>query len=576
MSEAGRWDEAGPLWQRIDTTLDAAIADGHRRLRLTKAATLHNRAILASTSAERLAMAEAAVTILRELVDDQGQYQLAAELADAQFRAAYENELLGRPRPALEGYRAARRAYEQAVLRDGRTDLADKLARAYDFESTLVGADAPDEPVRLAEQAVAVWTRLTEADGRPVWQGQLSDATRKLSHARRQAGDLAGARDAAERALALVDGSTGEVSARDDFPRLLAEVELAVVERAEGDPMAAVQRLRDALARADRLPRSGELRPTILLRLGHALSDLQSFEAAADAYEEAARAAEGSLDRRTRMVGTLEAQHGRINVLMRFGEHELVVDEATALLERYAGLIAEGRDDLAGEQARLRGLLGHVLFLTGDLPAAATALEEAGAELTARSDDTARSAGEVLTGKAANTRALLAIGDEQVPGFLADLRDRYEQLRQLSLAGDVASAACLLEEDMAAALAVAERHFSPDLIEFCGELGIGVGLMSGYAHRDAAAIRSFDIAGQCYLALYDNVRPRPDHLDRWCDTRIGQATVYAVRGDGERLHALLEDVTTAVTSRDPQGSPARVARVRQAVEQMILKYGRTG
>jgi hypothetical protein len=105
-------------------------------------------------------------------------------------------------------------------------------------------------------------------------------------------------------------------------------------------------------------------------------------------------------------------------------------------------------------------------------------------------------------------------------------------------------------------------------------MGLAVGTMANYAHRDAAAVHAFHAAGRCFLGLYDS-RRLPVHLDRWCDTRIGLGSVFLMRGDQGRVDAVLEEVATTVRDLDRRGAKARIARVRKALEYIGSSLGRT-
>lgn len=562
-----RQAEARPLWQRIDAMLDEAIAAGRRDLLATKATTLHNRALVAADPAEQLRLAEAAADILRHLVDDQGRHALEDELAAARFLAAQQHEALGRPREAYDGYRAARLRYEQAVLRDGRTDLADKLALAYDYESTLAGdLESPAAGAELAQQAVRMWTRLAEVDGAAVWRDSLSDALVKRSGLLREAGDLAGARAAADRALGLLAGPVGDLDQHGLLALVRALGEVAAVQRAEGDASGAITRLRYALRLTDEsLEDAGDIRPTILLRLGNALTDVGAYEAAADAFGHAAAAARESPTPRTRMIGALDAEHGRINALMRFGEYGSVVQAATALVDRYDGLISAGRDDLTPARARLRAVLGRALFQLGDVPAAAAALAEAGAELARQRDEQARAAGTVLARQAQDIRALLQVPAGQVAARLREYRGNLDLAKRMSQAGQVAEASYAVELHMAEVMALAQARSTVEVMTLCGEMGLAIGVMAAYAHREAAATHALQTAASCYLALYE-ADPLPEYLDRWCDSRIALGSIFLVRDEAEGLDALLDEAAGTVRRLDPRGSAARITRVRESID----------
>jgi serine/threonine protein kinase len=568
LERGGRQQEAQLAWRRVDDMLDSLIGSGRRDLRLTKAAVLLNRAVALGSEGDRYA-ADAA-TLLGELVGKDGFYELTGELGTANFVLAQDREVQGKPQEAVSAYRAARLAFEDAVLRDGRTELAHDLAQAYDHESTLVALLGDDaEGVRLAEQAVAMWTRVSGLDDVSVWRRELAEAHTKLAGMLRFSGDIPGARSHAQEALTLLDRPQDSLRGLDSVYLAHAQTEMAAIERAEGDPAAAAARLQRAfdVIADDPDEEAIHARATILLRLGNALTDLRSFEDAVAAFDESIEQAEGAQRMRTRSGMATEARHGRVNALLQFGDYDHAVAAAEESLNRYAGMIADGRADLRGEQARLRAAMGQALFLGGDLPGAIAAWKGAGPVMAESGGNDGALAARQLARQVDELQDLLSVTPADVPERIDTLREEYASATRMSQAGEVRGASILLENYLATGLALYQVVATDALLDLCGQIGLAVGVTAMHSSRDAAAIRGFDLAAQCYRTLYDRFH-RPVGIDRWCDAQVGIASVLLIRGDQAGAESVMHEAEPVLDEIDPAASAARLARMRHALDDL--------
>jgi serine/threonine protein kinase len=566
LERIGRRQEAELMWRRVDNMLDSLIGSGRRDLRVTKARVLLNRALARGSDGDRYAVDAAA--LLAELVEKDGIYELSGDLGTANFQLAQDREAQNRYQEAVGAYRAARLAFEGAVVRDGRTDLAHDLAQAYDHEATLVASLGDDaEGVRLAEQAIAMWTRVAGLDDAAAWRRELAEAHTKLASMLRFSGDMPAARGQAQEALTLLDRPQDSLSSLERLYLAHAQTEMAAIERAEGDPAAAAARLQQAfdIIADDPDEESIDARATILLRLGNALTDLRRFEDAVSAFDASIEQAEGALMMRTRSGMATEARHGRVNALLKFGDYDQAVAAAEESLNRYADMIAAGRADLRGEQARLRAALGQALFLGGDLPGAIAAWNEAGPVMAESGGDDAALTARQLARQVDELQDLLSATPADIPKRVDALQEQYASTTRMSQAGEVRVASFLLENCLATGLALCEIAATDALLDLCGKIGLGVGVTAMHSGRDAAAIRGFDLAAQCYRTLYDLFQ-RPEAIDRWCDAQVGIASVLVLRGDQSGAESVIHDAEPVLDEIDPGASAARLARMRRVLD----------
>jgi serine/threonine protein kinase len=570
--------EAEATWRQVQEKLDGLTASGERPDLMPVVGLLRlNMSQFAGFTPTGLAHASEAAAVLAQLVEKYGQYQLAGDLGSARFRLARNYEFAGRAQEAVDVYRSARLAFEQAVLRDGRTALASDLAEVYDHESTLLAILGNEtEAVRLAERAVSMWQRITALADSDDSRYGLAEARVKLASTFRQAGKLPAARKHAQDALAVL-ASPAAPNDRIGIAHLArAHTELAAVERAEGDPGAAVRRLVTALGVLNDAPDPSdsdisEERAEVLIRIGNAMTDLQEFERAVSAFDESIEQALGTggtggtggqpPTARAR-AKALDAAHGRINALIKYGDYQAAITAADDALGRYTALIAAGRTDLRGEQARLRLALGQARLLSADIPGAVATWGEAVSAL-AKSGTQANVAG-AIAGQVEELTELLAAGPGDLPAQLEALRQGYERLTALSRSGQVQDVSVLLEVDLARGLHLLGISATDPLLNLCGEIGLSAGVLGMRAGRYVAAVRAFDIAGQCFMARYENYGRR-EGFDRWCDARSGMATVYLLNDAQDEAGRVVRETEAIVEDVDPRGADARMKRVRQVL-----------
>jgi hypothetical protein len=149
-----------------------------------------------------------------------------------------------------------------------------------------------------------------------------------------------------------------------------------------------------------------------------------------------------------------------------------------------------------------------------------------------------------------------------LPAQIEDLRQRHQSNSALSRSGQVPDASTLFELDFMRGLHLLEIGVSDRLLALCGELGLGAGLLGMRAGRYVAAVRAFDIAGQCCYARYETFG-RAEGIDRWCDARGGMASVYLLYGAQGEAARVERETEATLEKIDRSGTPARMKRMRQ-------------
>jgi tetratricopeptide (TPR) repeat protein len=162
--------------------LEQLIAGGRRDLLAVKGKMLLNRATLTGSLPEKLQFARAAIEVLEPLAGDSRIDDVVDDLGHAFFLAGNAEEHLDRPQAAQAAYSASALQLERAVVRDGRADLADELARSIDHEATLMRKlGNPPAAVQAGRRAVELWERLAQLEGEAAWGTRLADARTKLA-----------------------------------------------------------------------------------------------------------------------------------------------------------------------------------------------------------------------------------------------------------------------------------------------------------------------------------------------------------------------------------------------------------
>jgi serine/threonine protein kinase/tetratricopeptide (TPR) repeat protein len=584
----GRREEAAAASRRAEEMLDRLTASGQRSdLRVVRGRILVKMASLEGSTPAGLDYVRKAASLLSMLVEKAGHYELAGDLGRARFLLGQNHEFQGHAADALESYRAARLVYEQAVLRDGRGGLTNELARAYDHESTLLSAlGRTAEAIRIGELGVSLWQQVTALDDSPDARYGMTEAHAKLASTLRLAGRLPDARQHAQEALAVLT-APATPSGQPDAEYLSyfshAHAEIAAVERAEGDPEAAVRRLRQTLGVLEETPgpvtgRLHEARARILIRLGNALTDLRKYERAARAFEASMTQDQAVQDKDgtpgTSRTHDFEAVHGLVNTLFKYGDYPAAITAADEALPLYTDLIATGRTDLREDRARLQAALGQARLLSGDIPGAIAAWQEASRAL-AQFDGMAATAASSLSAQAAELTELLSVGPSDVPALVRDLREGYERTSALSRSGQGQDTSMLFETDLTRGLHLLKISAAAPLLDVCAEIGLAAGVTAMQAWRYTAAARAFDVAGQCLKARYD-AHQQPETLDRWCQSRAAGAAVYVLCGDHDAVARVERETEAVLRDIDSWNVRTRMEQMRQTVASLVPHSGQSG
>jgi tetratricopeptide (TPR) repeat protein len=220
------------------------VMEGRRDLRNELAGSLQNRAIahdLRGDPDSALADFDAAITILRELVEAEGRRDLRNALAMSLQNRAGTHRLRGDLDSALADYNAAIAIYRELVEGEGRRDLRNKLAMSLQNRAN-AHQQRGDLDSALADYnaAIAICRELVEAEGRRDLRNDLAMSLQNRAIAHQQRGDLPAALADYDAAIAirreLVEGE-GRRDLRNDLAASLLNRAMA---KARRDPKEAL------------------------------------------------------------------------------------------------------------------------------------------------------------------------------------------------------------------------------------------------------------------------------------------------------------------------------------------------
>ena len=554
----GREQEAAPLWAEVDSGLEQLPDADRSYLVEFKATILLNRALEAPSLPASLEFAEAAVEIFSDLVRERGRYELAGELGTVAFKAGQAYEHTGRPQEAVQAYGNARDALEQAVVRDGRFDLADELALAFDHEATLIRMlGDPATAVRIGQHAVEMWRRLAEAEDDAAWLRNLGTAHQKLAASLDEAGDGEAALAELDEALRLLQ-SSGDPSSDEEKTRLAGVHHTrGVALRRVGEPSAAIEAYLTALSLLEENEELQALdqRALSLRSLSNALEDVGEPEQALDAIDSALQLLDRAAEQGAQNGSDLaEAHHNRVNKLMALGDYEGASGEAAATLELYHGLVNQaGRSDLLSEMARLQGAYAFLLERLLDFDEAITALRAASELFESVMSSEPNQLADVLKGlDARRTRLeeLRASRPDDVPIWLERAREDIETGSQLSRRGLPDQACMFLEDAVGWMLWLLPRHPSDELYELCGRGGTTLGVVAMYGRKPLVASAAFASASRCLAYLIQD-RGRSEQIDTWAGAQLGLATLKLSDGDETAAKNVLQAMKRFVRATAP-------------------------
>lgn len=568
---AGEREAADELWHQADERLRTLGTVGRADLVATRARFAYARAVSAITPAEQLRHAQASVDLLAPLVREQGWHELSGDLGQALFEVGRAQEGLDRPRPALEGYRAAVTVLADAVLRDGRTELADVLALAYDHESTLArDLESPRAGAEVAARAAALWQRVAELDGLAAWTEQLAEARAKLAAALMDADEIDAAREQLDIVLRLIPVSEANTAERSALVALAHRGHGVLLRRA-GDPFGACehyQRALDVLGDGSESRRDWA-RALILESLAAALGDARYLADAVNATEQSVRIMESLVERGIHGQSTLASAYQRLaNHNLDIGDYARAVRAAEIALEVYDRLIGAGRDDLVHEAARLRMVYGIALHRLSDMDGAIAAITSARPVFAeaARTDEHLALVARGLDSTLAGLRSVAALGPADLGQWLDETQARVDDAGRLSQAGQTREASVLLEEIIGNLAWLSRAHPSEAIFRLLGQAGSYQGAIALHAHRDDAARNGFTVAINAYGALVDGRLLA--YLENLAKAFIGLAALLAILGDEAESARVIDELERRFTAVDPASASAWRARAEHTVARM--------
>jgi serine/threonine protein kinase/tetratricopeptide (TPR) repeat protein len=561
LAAIGRHSEAELLFRQAEQQLGALAEDGRRPdIAAALAQILLNQALLVPDIERQVEYATEAARRLSELVDGAGWHELADNLGEAYFAVGRGQERQDRPQEALDAYRRARKFFEQAVVRDGRTNMTGRLADCFGHESTLVRElENPAAAVEVAREAVMLWQQLAQVDGEEVWRRDLAMARQKLGAALSAAGDMAAAIDEYQETLRSLDVGDGKLV----DPGLAAVVNhgIGVVSRMSRRPNEAVEWYRRGLDLLAGEPDGHhEVRALLLESLGDALGDLNQHRNALNAFYASANVyAEQAQSR----LSDVAISHRRIvNALLELGEYGTARQVAEETLRLFDDLLARGRWDLATEANRLRGAHGVILTRLLDLDGAAESITRA------RDHCRLSPIGDNAKDIAAGFDALLGRIDElrtatagDAPAMVSEIRSSMARAAEISRAGQPDFASKILEDALDELRWLSNLLNTEEVIALCGQAGLQVGVTAMYCGRDAAAYRGFAVSVQCHETLLENHRTG-EYIKAWFHGHVGMASVCLVAGDEQGSEKVVTDMDAHLVILDPSHRAQWTARAR--------------
>ncbi|HEX2132143.1 MAG TPA: protein kinase [Actinophytocola sp.] len=510
-----------------------------------------------------LAHALAAVDRFAPLVREHGRHELAGDLGRAWSLVGRAHASLGRPRPALDAYRAARVMLAAAVVRDGRTDLAGDLATAHDHEATLTRELAgPRAGAEVARRAVELWQRLDE---RGAWLAELGTARERYGTALMEAGDPAGAREQFDAVLRLVP-ETGP-STRWRALAAMAHRQHGVLLRRAGDPVGACGRYQHALYLLADADDPGFTRVLVLESLSAALGDAGHLDESVQVLRQSSEELAMLVTTGVRGEADLADSTRRLaNALLELGDFPAARETAVAGLEHYGRLIAGGRDDLVVPAARLRASYGYVCHRLSEVEEAVAAIADARAVL---GTDPVVARG--LDAQLAVLRAVAALRPADLDGWFAEQRTALSAAATLSRSGRTREASRQGEEIVGSLGWLTRTRPTEQGYALCGQAGVHLGMWALHARRNGAARHGFAVAADCFGTLVDNGLHQ--YVEDWARAYVGTASLLTVLGDDGGADDVVAELLATMADVDRAAVPEWRRRAGRVMAEMRSNRG---
>jgi serine/threonine protein kinase len=571
LANLGRDAEGASAWAGVDRYLASLDMTGRPDRKVTKARMLLNRASGRGKDDDAMAWISQAAGLLEEAVEIDGLSEAVGDLGTARLSLAEGHETRDRTEDARRTYAAAAESLEVAVLRDGRTEFAPELAKAYDHEATLAGELGEIAAANvLAERAVDMWRKVISRIGTGRWSVEPAEALRKLALRHLEMGHPESAQALATEGIAILgeDPEQSSRGAREATSRLLAVSGSA--SRSSGDPekaLATFDRALELLGDADDYD-TAVARAQLLTNQAHAWSVLGDQEQALDLLGRVTARFEerDGPDGRRSSVEWVHAACSLIRLQLRFGDYDAVLELATEVAPELERWIAVGRAELAYEQSRLAMAIARAYFQLGDLQLAVATMESALSDLKSEKIAMAGTSPEVLQSLAADWRRLAELAPDDVPHEMEVLKASYTSAVEVSRSGDVDHASALLEDRLAKGLHLLNLSPNLQLALLCGKIGLAAGITSMYAHRDGAAVNALNSAVNVYRQIYEQTQDF-EGITGLASAHIGLVSVFLQRGDVEHAQYFLQLAGEMLTTFGTSEADNEWSRVQSAVQE---------
>ncbi|MGW8359333.1 protein kinase domain-containing protein [Streptomyces wedmorensis] len=583
LARQGSTEQAHRLWDEADQVLARHEDPARHDVQAARAALWLQRAseAEAGTDAE-LRCARKAVDLYAPLVRDHGIHEYSGDLGRALFRVGRVAEHRGSPQVALSAYGLASEALASAVLRDGRPEFTEDLARSYDHESRFTAdLEDPERAVAMARRAVDMWRRVADMDGLGPTGGSLVEALRRLAEALQDAGHMLEAETAIEEAVRV----TTDPGFRRDRTGRLIEAGLyrawGVWHRRRGRHDEAWRECTRALdlLEGQEGEEAAHFRILAMETLSGVCLDTGRYRQAVVMCQDVvaamlAQAKAGFL----RQADLADGIHRLAQARAEYGNAGDAAVAARLALENYDGLVTEGRVDLAADAARTRMLLGVCLLREGELDSAADELESAlrcYESLSDRDVDRIMPPGgprrtaqiESIEYLLAETREVLAIGPDQLERELDRRRAVQAAAHELFQVGSPREASQLLEHSAGMLHRLALVHPGDAVEQVLAETALLLGICAGSCSRGGAARHAFRRAVASFRRLATDLG-RPEFAPRCFDACIVWASALGWEGDEPGVRAVLQEMRRQVDHIRPAEAETWERRAEESMAEV--------
>jgi len=201
------FEEARAITERL-------IRDGQKAAGIVIAYLSYQQALIHNFTGDKLGaikLYDQAIEIFEQLINEQGQWNLAKDLSKAYVRKALTVDDVGDKNEAVEACDRAIDILERLVNREGRQQLANDLADVYIAKAGMIsGLDNEETSVAFYDRAIAIFERLVDREGRRDLTSNLARAYVAKANTIRLSGDDAAALILYDRAIRILERLVNE------------------------------------------------------------------------------------------------------------------------------------------------------------------------------------------------------------------------------------------------------------------------------------------------------------------------------------------------------------------------------